>query len=827
MEFKPVIAVKKYVMLSPAVGKLQPLFYADGTIIDDFSEAFPRAGDIFVYRDFDKIPDEVLEVNYERNPRISAEESPFYSQFATRSPDDCREAAERFCDLVEEREFPVAGGLITLPYQPTRYFFVRQAATGDIRGPFKRGEMRRMGPVWSVGVILPYPTDGVVERFPPAKYSILAQIPESLLGKGDVVLPSGLEKFQLEYSERRFVRPEAVLVRALQSEEWLVDAMPYEEQLSWARRLLEERHDVAGEDARRFRALVIELRKQSLPKPVALHQQRADRVIQALDDTLAAQRVVAGIEEALLGRFTTSDEGARFLERFVRDRRPSLLEGLRKEALQAEESKIDELRRNFAVERQQLERDLEDLEKKIGALQSQPAPDPRAAPVGELEALRRQINEAAAELERLRLQREDVDRSVQGLKDVLAESDSSLRKRLLEQKAFIDTLALPSPGEGEGSGLSWSEGHVPAADPQPASARECFQVVQDYFRQAGREIPLSQAANYLTAVVQNRISVFAGHPGVGKTSTVELLGRAIGLRNGAASRLLKVSVARGWVSSRDLVGVYNPLTQRFQPSATGVYEALVALDREEREGRSEADGRAPFPLWVLLDEMNLSPVEHYWSDFLTQADDARGSVRYGSRSLQFGPALRFIGTVNYDETTEPLSPRLISRAPVIYVEPGGSGSLSYGAGTAQLPEGTVLTMESLRPLWAVAPELQDEEQVAFEALVRLMGSEPQGGEPLGRPTIVSPRTRLAVARYCSGAREVIDSERGELAALDLAVSQWLLPMIRGSGEHYRRRLDLMADFCQKNRLPQAARGLRRLIERGEAYHEYDFFSFDR
>ncbi|MCL5677511.1 MAG: hypothetical protein M1602_06610 [Firmicutes bacterium] len=720
---------------------------------------------------------------------------------------------------MEEREFPVANGLITLPYQPTRYFFVRQAATGDIRGPFKRGDMRRVGAAWSVGVILPYPTDGVIERFPPAKYSVLAQIPESMLGKGDVVLPSGLEKFQLEYDERRFVRPEAVLGRALKSEKWLVDAMPYEDQLSWARRLLEERHDVAGEDAKRFRALVIELRKQSLPTPVALHQQRADRVVQALDDTLAVQRVVAGFEEALLERFTASDEGVRFLERFVQDRRPSLLDGLRKEALQAEESKIDELRQNFGAERQQLERDLEDLRKKIGALQSQPAPDPRAVPARELEALRRQINEAAAELERLRQQREDVERSVQGLKELLAESDISLRKRLMEQKAFVDTLALPSPGEGEGT--AWSEAHVPVADPQPASARECFQVVQDYFRQAGREIPLSQAANYLTAVVQNRVSVFAGHPGVGKTSTVELLGRAIGLRNGGASRLLKVSVARGWVSSRDLVGVFNPLTQRFQPSATGVYEALVALDREEREGR------APFPLWVLLDEMNLSPVEHYWSDFLTQADDVRGSVRYGSRSLQFGPALRFIGTVNYDETTEPLSPRLISRAPVIYVEPGGSGSLSYGTGIAQLPEGSALTMESLRPLWAVVPELHDEEQVAFEGLVRLMESEPQGGEPLGRPTIVSPRTRLAVARYCSGVREVIEAERGELGALDLAVSQWLLPMVRGSSEHYRRRLDLMADFCQKNRLPLAARGLRRLIERGEAYHEYDFFSFDR
>ena len=253
---------------------------------------------------------------------------------------------------------------------------------------------------------------------------------------------------------------------------------------------------------------------------------------------------------------------------------------------------------------------------------------------------------------------------------------------------------------------------------------------------------------------------------------------------------------------------------------------MVALDEEERAGG------ATFPLWVLLDEMNLSPVEHYWSDFLTQADNPRGTVRFGGRSLQFGPALRFIGTVNYDETTEPLSTRLISRAPVIYIEPG-AGDVPYGAsshaglGQAELPDGTALTMETLRPLWAAAPEFQDQEQVIFEGLVGLMEAEEQGGEPLGRPLVVSPRSRLAVARYCRGSREVIEAERGELGALDLAVTQWLLPALRGSGESYRRRLDRLAAFCQTKRLPLSARGLQRLIAQGEAYHEYDFFAFDR
>ncbi len=61
--------------------------------------------------------------------------------------------------------------------------------------------------------------------------------------------------------------------------------------------------------------------------------------------------------------------------------------------------------------------------------------------------------------------------------------------------------------------------------------------------------------------------------------------------------------------------------------------------------------------YIILDEANLSPIEHYWSTFYNLTDSTAKhdnflSIQLGNNlNLEFANNLRFIATINYDQTT--------------------------------------------------------------------------------------------------------------------------------------------------------------------------------
>lgn len=76
-----------------------------------------------------------------------------------------------------------------------------------------------------------------------------------------------------------------------------------------------------------------------------------------------------------------------------------------------------------------------------------------------------------------------------------------------------------------------------------------------------------------------------------------------------------------------------------------------------------------YPLFIMLDEANLSPIEYYWADFMRLTDRSSYSDSYINigieHELYVPKTLRFLATINTDQTTESLSPRLIDRACII------------------------------------------------------------------------------------------------------------------------------------------------------------------
>jgi 5-methylcytosine-specific restriction protein B len=157
-----------------------------------------------------------------------------------------------------------------------------------------------------------------------------------------------------------------------------------------------------------------------------------------------------------------------------------------------------------------------------------------------------------------------------------------------------------------------------------------------------------------------------------------------------------IPVRPDWTDNRGLLGFYNPLTRQYV--TTAFLRLLLAADDEAKRAASEK--REPHPFFVLLDEMNLARVEHYFSDLLSamesiadgadsnggmlhlhdeesleegESDDEAGVV---PRRLRIPPNVFIVGTVNVDESTYMFSPKVLDRAFTIEfngVDLGGLG----------------------------------------------------------------------------------------------------------------------------------------------------------
>ncbi len=339
--------------------------------------------------------------------------------------------------------------------------------------------------------------------------------------------------------------------------------------------------------------------------------------------------------------------------------------------------------------------------------------------------------------------------------------------------------------------------------------------VGERMEQMGRPLPPADLAHYLVTLHQNFLTVVAGLPGVGKTSLVTLLARASGLQQ----RFLPVSVARGWVSARDLIGYFNPLTGAYQPATTGLFDVLRQVAGEHAQHTDSA-------YWVLLDEANLSPVEHYWSDFIRLCDpESERTLRFNEPVglLHIGQGLRFVATINYDHTTEPLSPRLIDRAAIIRLRPAAA-DLPILSATDVAPAQLLTVVQ--RDAWLTAPLpermlLSDEENL-FSELRRVMDDD--RGD-WGLPVLLSPRKQRAIVSHTAALRRLLtDDATYPLQAFDYAVGLHLLPLLSGRGEGFGKRLDELYDRMVRA-LPQSAQVVQRLIRVGQQqYHQYHFFA---
>ena len=385
-------------------------------------------------------------------------------------------------------------------------------------------------------------------------------------------------------------------------------------------------------------------------------------------------------------------------------------------------------------------------------------------------------------------------------------------------KSFLD-LVLRTLGDQE-----WEDRKIaPFSAALLSSESRAYRIIDrvlDVMQRANRTLPgddignRNEVANYLICLTQGFITTFAGDPGTGKTSLCHLLAKALGLvREDDNNRFVEVSVERGWTSHKDFIGYYNPLSKSMEISNREVFNALTILDGECRR---RTDDIAPF--FMLLDEANLSPLEHYWAAFLRICDFDSASVRTinmgGHSILQVPDHLRFLATVNFDHTTEELSPRFIDRSWIITLSPD---DINTNPVMVRDPDNVkVVAFNSL--LKAFSPKDQKIDPTILEEWNAIQTIFSSNKMP------IFPRNLKMVRNYFQVAFTCMDTSREEnrFAPLDYAVSQKILPTLNGTGEKYRGLVDALLTRCS-GKLPLCHQHLLRIKEAAE--NNLGFYQF--
>lgn len=132
--------------------------------------------------------------------------------------------------------------------------------------------------------------------------------------------------------------------------------------------------------------------------------------------------------------------------------------------------------------------------------------------------------------------------------------------------------------------------------------------VQARLWRTGMLFTQAQLRDFLALLRTHDVIVLAGDSGSGKTSLVRTVAESL------CGHCTVIPVKPNWTGPEDLLGYFNPLERRYQPTPF-----LLALQAAQAE--------PDVPHIICLDEMNLARVEHYFADFLSLLETRKGSPR--------------------------------------------------------------------------------------------------------------------------------------------------------------------------------------------------------
>ncbi|MBX7104052.1 MAG: hypothetical protein K1X57_08215 [Gemmataceae bacterium] len=498
---------------------------------------------------------------------------------------------------------------------------------------------------------------------------------------------------------------------------------------------------------------------------------------------------------AVAGRYLRTEEGKKSLDEAVQ----------REVAVRSKDidAQVRQLQADQVTERQRLAEDLDRRKKE------------HAAAVAELEA----------EIRTIESRRESLVREEGLLKSRLRDGIGKITDQIREQVPLVAALAggvtvshAPATNGAAGKPAvapSWDT--VMPAEPSkplhPASDEVALvDRLSSEFAASGLGLARDFVANLYVSLKSQGLNLIMGPPGHGKSSSVTTLARALG----HANALLEIAVRRTWSDDRYLLGFFDSFHGRYDPGPTGLATRLA-------QAMHDWDAKKQGLYVVLLDEFNLAAPEYYFSQLLqlvTRPTDQPRVLRLFDPALRTAesagqidqvrvtPNVSFWGTINYDETTERLSPRLLDRTGMIVLHPQDvvpsevtTSGMTQGVPAAQIVGDFVRKPE----------QCPDESWEIVRPLIELL-AEPREG--WGAAVHLSPRAVEGVRRYLANADKLLPPR----TAADFAFQQRVIPVTRGRGPGFTARVRALAEELMAAGLERSNRHVRDALALADAHY---------
>lgn len=340
------------------------------------------------------------------------------------------------------------------------------------------------------------------------------------------------------------------------------------------------------------------------------------------------------------------------------------------------------------------------------------------------------------------------------------------------------------------------------------SPSDALRRIQVAMEGEGYVLSVAELANFVLAMMVSPLVILSGISGTGKS----LLPRKFASRTGSFFQAIPVQPQ--WSDNTDLFGYVPTLS----PDKY-IKGALIDSLREAR--------RNPKRLVVaLLDEMNLAPVEHYFSDFISIAEtrvrngsnittdplpielplatDGHGDQHADLRGIRLPSNMRVVGTANMDETTHMFSPKVLDRAFTIEFDDPDMTSFANGSAASSDETFDWLAQIIIDEQNAISVhEARANSQDLFDYVAELLEEIQDILAPAGIK--FGYRTRDSILMYLHFWRTLNLSEiMTGYAALDFCILQKILPKVSGSGEGLLEALKNFATWLAKRTAPTEA-----------------------
>lgn len=217
----------------------------------------------------------------------------------------------------------------------------------------------------------------------------------------------------------------------------------------------------------------------------------------------------------------------------------------------------------------------------------------------------------------------------------------------------------------------WADMDAVSAEMQRMPTALSLKEIEDAIAAAGGHYPDGEISRFhgaMNFLSSKHFVILSGLSGTGKTRLGIQYAHAVHGLSAKESRdpfLFICPVRPEWTDPTGLTGYYDVLSNRYMIPP---FLEAVLLATAHRDS----------PVFVILDEMNLARVEYYLSDVLSAVESGEkirlhssGVPLEGSNgtpvpaALELPSNLYITGTINVDETTNPVSDKVLDRAIVI------------------------------------------------------------------------------------------------------------------------------------------------------------------